>query len=91
MSLVKAHRLGTIVGEELGSNQFCTAGQTLFRLKNTKYVISTANNTHISTATALKDNQGILPDIYVSQSIDDYLNKNDIVKKQTLKLINNSK
>ena len=91
MSLVKAHNLGTIIGEELGSNQFCTAGQTLFRLKNTKYVISTANNTHISTATALKDNQGILPDIYVSQSIDDYLNKNDIVKKQTLKLINNSK
>lgn len=91
MSLVKTHHLGTIVGEELGSNQFCTAGQTLFRLKNTKYVISTANNTHISTATALKDNQGILPDIDVSQSIDDYLNKNDIVKKHTLQLIKNSK
>lgn len=91
MSLVKTHHLGTIVGEELGSNQFCTAGQTLFRLKNTKFVVASANNTHISSATALKDNQGILPDIYVSQSIDDYLSKNDIVKKYTLQLIKNKK
>jgi C-terminal processing protease CtpA/Prc len=33
MSLVKVHNLGTIIGEELGSNQFCTAGQKLCRLK----------------------------------------------------------
>jgi C-terminal processing protease CtpA/Prc len=62
MSLVKAHNLGTIIGEELGSNQFCTAGQTLFRLSNTKLVISVANNTHVSTATKLPDETGILPD-----------------------------
>ncbi len=87
MSLVKAHNLGTIIGEELGSNQFCTAGQTLCRLRNTKLVISVANNTHISTATKLPDETGILPDFYVSQSIDDYLNKVDAVKNYTLKLI----
>lgn len=87
MSLVKAHNLGTIIGEELGSNQFCTAGQTLCRLKNTKLVISVANNTHISTATKLPDNIGILPDRFVTQSIDDYLNKVDAVKDYTLKRI----
>jgi C-terminal processing protease CtpA/Prc len=87
MSLVKAHNLGTIIGEELGSNQFCTAGQTLVRLKNTKLVISVANNTHVSTATKLPDEKGILPDYYVSQSIDDYLNKVDAIKNYTLKLI----
>lgn len=87
MSLVKAHNLGTIIGEELGSNQFCTAGQTLCRLNNTKLVISVANNTHISTATKMPDEIGILPDFYVSQSIDDYLNKVDAVKNYTLKLI----
>jgi len=38
MSLVKVHNLGTIIGEELGSNQFCKAGQTLFRLCNRKFV-----------------------------------------------------
>jgi hypothetical protein len=87
MSLVKVHNLGAIVGEELGSNQFCTAGQTLFRLRNTKFVVSSANNTHISTATKLPDSVGILPDYFVTQSIDDYLNKIDAVKQYALKLI----
>jgi len=87
MSLVKAHNLGTIIGEELGSNQFCTAGQTLFRLSNTKLVVSSANNTHVSTATTLPDEKGILPDFFVTQSIDDYLNKVDAVKNYALKLI----
>ena len=87
MSLVKVHNLGTIIGEELGSNQFCTAGQTLFRLRHTKFVVSSANNTHVSTATKLPDAIGILPDFYVTQSIDDYLNKVDAVKNFTLKLI----
>jgi C-terminal processing protease CtpA/Prc len=87
MSLVKAHNLGTIIGEELGSNQFCTAGQTLFRLSNTKLAVSSANNTHISTAIKLPDEKGILPDFYVSQSIDEYLSKVDAVKNYTLKLI----
>jgi len=87
MSLVKEHKIGTIIGEELGSNQFCTAGQTLCRLKHTKLVLSVANNTHISTATKLSDEIGILPDIIVTQSIDDYLNKVDVVKDYTLKLI----
>jgi C-terminal processing protease CtpA/Prc len=87
MSLVKAHHLGTIIGEELGSNQFCTAGQTLIRLRNTKLVVSVANNTHVSTATNLPDDVGILPDIFVAQSIDDYLNKVDVVKNYALDLI----
>jgi hypothetical protein len=87
MSLVRAHNLGTIIGEELGSNQFCTAGQTLCRLKNTKLVISVANNTHISTATMLPDEKGILPDYFVTQSSDDYLNNVDAVKNYALNLI----
>lgn len=87
MSLVKAHNLGTIIGEELGSNQFCTAGQLLCRLNHTKLVVSVANNTHISTATKLPYEKGIIPDFYVTQSIDEYLNKVDVVKDYTLKLI----
>jgi hypothetical protein len=50
-------------------------------------VISVANNTHISTATKLPDETGILPDFFVTQNIDDYLNKVDAVKNYTLELI----
>ena len=87
MSLVKSLDLGTIIGEELGSNQFCTAGQTLCRLKYSKVVVSIANNTHISSATSLPDDVGIRPDHYVTQSIDEYLSRFDAVKDYTLKLI----
>ncbi len=86
MSLVKVLNLGTIVGEELGSNQFCSAGQKVCRLKHTKLVFNVANNTHVSTATALPDEKGILPDHYVTQSIDDYLKGIDTVKEFTINL-----
>lgn len=87
MSLVKSLDRGTIIGEELGSNQFCTAGQTLCRLKHTKLVVSIANNVHVSSATNLPDNVGIRPDFYVTQNIDEYLKKVDAVKEFTLELI----
>lgn len=86
MSLVKVHNLGTIVGEELGSNQFCSAGQKICRLSNTKLEYYVANNTHESTATSLPDEVGILPDHFVTQSIEEYLNKVDAVKNFTFRL-----
>jgi hypothetical protein len=75
------------VGEELGSNQFCSAGMTTRRLANTKLVYYVANNTHESLAISLPDETGILPDHNVIQSIDDYLNKVDAVKAHTIQLI----
>jgi hypothetical protein len=75
------------VGEELGSNQFCSAGQKICRLTNTKLEYYIANNTHESTATSLPDEVGILPDYYVTQSIDEYLGKIDAVKAYTIELI----
>ena len=87
MSLVKDLDLGTLVGEELGSNQFCSAGGKTCRLLYTKLVYSIANNTHETTATTLPDETGILPDYYVTQNIDEYLNNEDAVKEFTLELI----
>lgn len=81
MSLVKVLKLGTIIGEELGSNQFCSAGSTSCRLKNTKINYYIANNTHISTATSQPDEKGILPDHFVHQSIDDVIHRKDVVKE----------
>ncbi len=87
MSLIKVHKLGTIIGEELGSNQFCSAGSTSCRLKNTKLNYYVANNTHISTATSLPDEKGILPDHFINQNIDDVINRKDVVLEFALKLL----
>lgn len=87
MSMVKDLQLGTIVGEELGSNQFCTGGQNTCRLTHTKmefYVGSSSNRTSV---TSLPDETGILPDHYFTQSIEDYLEKVDAVMEYTLSLI----
>jgi hypothetical protein len=45
-----------------------------------------ANNTHVTTATSLPDEQGIMPDHQVTQSIEDYLKKADTVKEFAIKL-----
>lgn len=87
MSIVKVLKLGTIIGEELGSNQFCTGGGKTLRLSYTKLVYTVAEDTYESMATSLPDEKGILPDIYVTQSADEYLNKIDAVKESALKLI----
>jgi hypothetical protein len=87
MSLVKLHGLGPIVGEELGSNQFCSGGMIQTRLSNTKLKFWIATNTHETTAISLPDEVGILPDHFISQSIDDYIQQKDVVKEFTLNLI----
>ncbi len=87
MSLVKERKLGVIIGEELGSNQFCSAGRKRCRLSNTKMIYDVANNTHVSTATSLPDEVGILPDHYVTQSIDEYKEGRDAQKAFALDLI----
>lgn len=87
MALVKELKLGTIIGEELGSNHFCTAGQTILRLTNTKLVYYVANSTSQLVDINLPDEKGILPDYPVYQSIEDYLNNIDTVKEFTLQLI----
>lgn len=87
MSIVKDKNIGTIIGEELGSNQFCSAGNKRCRLSNTKMEYYVAVNTHESSATSLPDEVGILPDHYVTQSIDEYLANIDVVKNYTLDLI----
>ncbi|HAD12896.1 MAG TPA: peptidase S41 [Saprospirales bacterium] len=87
MSLVKRHKLGPIIGEELGSNQFCSAGQTMCRLPNTKITFGVADNTHVSNAPSFPDEKGILPDYEVYQTVDDYFGKVDAVKAFALAMV----
>ena len=90
MSMVKKLEVGTIVGEELGSNQFCTGGSQRFRLSNTKLNYYVADNNNKTTATHFPDEVGILPDHHVTQGIDEYLSGIDAVKEYTLNLVNKS-
>ena len=87
MALAKQLNLGKIIGEELGSNQFCTAGQTVLRLANTKLIYYVANSTSKLADINLPDEKGIIPDYNVTQKIDDYLKNIDTVKEYAFNLL----
>ena len=87
LSIVKELKLATIIGEELGSNHFCTGGQRPFKLTNTDVFYSVSRFTHITAVNAESDDRGIMPDHFVAESIQDYLNDVDTVMEYTLKLI----
>ncbi len=87
VSLFKYLKLGTLIGEELGSNEFSTAGQNFFRSKNTEIFYTIGRYTYITATDSKNYTRGIMPDYYLTQSIEDYLNKIDTVLDYTLKLI----
>jgi len=87
LSFVKELKLATIIGEELGGNQFCTGGQKLFKLKNTDVFYSVGRYTNITQAIgSSSDDRGVMPDHFVTQNIQDYLNEVDTVMEFTLEL-----
>ncbi len=87
LSIVKDLKLSTIVGEELGGNHFCTGGQKRFKLTNTDVFYSVGRFTNITAVSSNSDDRGVMPDHFVTQSIQDYLNDTDTVMDYTLKLI----
>lgn len=89
MAIIEQLNRATIIGEELGSNKFCTGGQKVCRLGNTKMQFYVANSTSQVFAPSLSDERGIFPDYPISQSIYDYCNNIDTVKSFALNLILN--
>ncbi|MEP2058399.1 MAG: S41 family peptidase [Maribacter litoralis] len=87
LSFIKQRKLATIIGEELGGNHFCTGGQRLYKLPNTDVFYYIGRNTNISSADNFQADRGIMPDYFVTQSIEDYLDNTDEVMNYTLKHI----
>lgn len=87
MSLVKELDLATTIGEELGSNRFCTANQKSYTMPHTGISYMVARNTFITTAESTSAFHGILPDHLITQSIQDHLKNIDTVLEYALQLI----
>lgn len=87
VSLIKHLNLATLVGEELGSNQYCTGGQKEFKLSNTELTFYVGRYTYVTTATSFPEDRGISPDHNVVQGIRDYLADIDTVMEYTIELI----
>lgn len=88
LSIVKERNRAILIGEELGSNQFCTANQKRnLKLRNTGVAYQVAQTGFFTTVESFPKDKGIMPDHHIVQSIDDYLNNVDTVMEYTMKLI----
>jgi C-terminal processing protease CtpA/Prc len=88
MSLIKERSRAILIGEELGSNQFCTANQKRdLKLKNTGISYQVAQTAFFTTVEHFPKDKGIMPDHLIIQSISDFLNNKDTVMDYATQLI----
>jgi hypothetical protein len=87
-SLIKYHGLGTFIGEESGGGAVVTDGGKSITLKNTKIRAYCATTVFKTAVEGLPEGRGVIPDLVVRPSLEDYLKGNDPQLKKTLELIN---
>lgn len=86
-STYKCYGNGTIIGEETGGVTVNFGDVHLYNLPNTGQKIMTSWEKAYSPC-GVDNNRGVLPDYYVTNSIQDYVEKKDRVLEFTLNLIN---
>ncbi|MEM7084926.1 MAG: S41 family peptidase [Bacteroidota bacterium] len=89
LSLVQQNEFAVLIGEENGSTYTCNDNSERFTLTHTGISFKVARSTFTTTAKNLRDDQGILPDHYVVQSIHDFLKGTDTVLDYAIDLIDN--
>jgi hypothetical protein len=76
-ALLKYHKIGKLIGTPTGATYKCNAGKnTEFRLKNTQMILTIGRSTY-SAAVENMAKTAILPDIYIHETYDDFINKRD--------------
>ena len=85
-SIYKDRKRVIFVGEDLGSNQFCTANQKQFQLTNTQIEYTVGQNIFYTNVSETDAGKAIKPNYEITQTIDDYLNDNDVVLDFAIKL-----
>ena len=77
-ALLKYHKTGMFIGTPTGSTYKCNAGKnTEFRLNNTQMIITAGRSTY-SAAVHDMAKTAIMPDIYVQETIDDFIHGRDV-------------
>ena len=88
ISLIKYHKLATLIGDETGGSYYCYGCQTDITLPNTKIVFSYSRCTFQTKVSGFSNRTGIQPDIRIIPGIDDIISGNDPVKNYVMNFIN---
>ena len=88
---MKYNKIGRFVGTPSGATYKCNAGRdTEFRLKNTQMILTIGRSTY-SAAVKNMVKTAILPDIYVHETYDDFLNRRDVYLEKAFEQIEKDK
>ncbi|MBS4538799.1 hypothetical protein GOQ27_10005 [Clostridium sp. D2Q-11] len=87
VSLIKYHDLATIVGSETGGTYVCTDRSKDTVLPNTRIRLHYSTFPFKVDVEGLSDTKGVEPDIPVSPSIENILNKENIIMKKGLEVL----
>lgn len=87
VSLLKYNKVGTLIGEPTGATYICTATQNKIILNNTGINYTYSTEIFKTAVEGMEGDISIDPDIYVSKTIDDYINNRNVAKDTAVELI----
>ena len=88
VSLIKYHKIGLIVGSELGSTYTCNDNKMRVPLKHTRLTLSVARSIFTTAVENMKADQGVLPDYPIGFSVDNLVKGIDTEMEFIIKEIN---
>ncbi|ACB76937.1 S41 family peptidase [Opitutus terrae] len=86
-SLLSYHRIGRFIGEETGGSFACTAANQSVTLVYTQLRFSYSTNTFTTAVSGLTPGRGIMPDLPVTPTAQDWISGNDPVKAVAQRLL----
>ena len=87
ISMVKYHKLGTLLGTKTGGSYVCTDSSKDIVLDNTRMRLHYSTLVYELEVEGLPKNTGIGPDIYVSQDINNLLSGKDLQMEQAFQVL----
>ena len=91
-ALLKYHRIGKFVGTPSGSTYKCNAGKnTEFRLPNSNIIITIGRSTYSSAVFNMDKTRPIMPDIYINETYNDFLDNRDVFVEKAMEYILSNK
>ncbi|GET21999.1 S41 family peptidase [Prolixibacter denitrificans] len=87
LSLLRYHKLGTLIGEESGGSFYCNDGSKQLTLPETGIRFNLPQVTFQTAVSGFRKGEPLLPDYSVTPGLDDLLEGKDAVMEYTMKLI----
>lgn len=87
LALLKYQEAGTFIGEESGGSYVCTDSSRGVNLPNTNVYFHYSTEAWKVAVEGFEPGRGIMPDIEIKRTINDYLNDNDPVMDYALEII----